>query len=251
MSYQSRVWWAHTRWALLLFVVLAMPFADTRWDLAIARHLYFDAAAGQWIGAHNFWVNSVLHDGGRWTIRVILLALGLAWLVTLRLPRLIEWRRPTAFAFVCMAACIALTGLLKLLTNVHCPWDLHEFGGHAAFVPLFAARPAGLAAHCFPSAHASSGFALVAFYFALRERHPLLAKWAAAAALLTGLSFGLAQQSRGAHFFSHDVWGAFLTWSLATALYAFGFAARLWPASATCEEETAQQFAARLSQHAT
>jgi membrane-associated PAP2 superfamily phosphatase len=252
MSYRTRFWWAHTRWALLLFILLAVPLADTQWDLVIARHFYFDAAAGQWLGAHNFWINGVIHNGGRWTIRVIVLLLGLAWTVTLCTPRLAEWRRPAAYAFLCMVSCSALAGLLKLLTNVHCPWDLREFGGHAPFVPLFAARTAGLlSAHCFPSAHASSGYALVAFYFGLRERYPALAKWCAAVALLTGLTFGVAQQARGAHFFSHDVWGAFLTWTLAASLYAFVFAARVWPDSPPRQEEAAQQFTARLGQHAT
>ena len=46
--------------------------------------------------------------------------------------------------------------------------------------------------------------------------------------ILTGLIFGVAQQSRGAHFVSHDVWSAFLVWSIALALYAFAFKARLW-----------------------
>lgn len=251
MSNQTQVWWAHTRWALLLFTLLAGALASTQWDLLIAHHLYFDAATGQWRGTHNFWANTVLHNGGRWTIRVILLSMAIFWAVTLRSRQLAEWRRPAGYAWLAMALCIVLTGVLKLVTNVHCPWDLREFGGHAAYLELFAARPAGPAAHCFPAAHASSGYALVVWYFALRERYPALAKWGALAALLTGVTFGVAQQMRGAHFLSHDVWSAFLTWMTATSVYAFGFRARLWPvASATRHEEAAQQFAARLGQHA-
>ena len=84
------------------------------------------------------------------------------------------------------------------------------------------------------------------------ERHTRLARWSLAAALLTGACFGLAQQARGAHFLSHDLWSALLTWLTALTLYAYVFRARLWPEhSAACHEEAAQQLAARVGQHAT
>ena len=38
---------------------------------------------------------------------------------------------------------------------------------------------------------------------------------------LTGLMFGIAQQSRGAHFVSHDLWSAFLVWMITLSVYAF------------------------------
>lgn len=252
MSHHTRLWWAHTRWALFCFILLATALDQAHWDQLIAHRLYFDAATGHWRGANNFWIDSVVHDGGRWAVRALVLALLATWIAAARLPRLDEWRRPAAYACMAMTLSIALVGLLKQLTNVDCPWDLREFGGHAPYVALFAARPASLAhAHCFPAAHASSGYALVAFYFALRERHAPLARWSLGAALLTGLCFGIAQQARGAHFLSHDVWSAFLTWMIALTLYAFAFRARLWPVpSAARQEEAAQQLAARLSEHA-
>jgi membrane-associated PAP2 superfamily phosphatase len=84
------------------------------------------------------------------------------------------------------------------------------------------------AGHCFPAAHASSGYALIAFYFVFRERSRLLARAGVVATVLAGLVFGLAQQSRGAHFVSHDLWSAFLVWWISLSLYAFAFKARLW-----------------------
>ncbi len=40
--------------------------------------------------------------------------------------------------------------------------------------------------------------------------------------------FGIAQQARGAHFVSHDLWSAFLVWTVTLSIYAFAFRARLW-----------------------
>ena len=95
-----------------------------------------------------------------------------------------------------------------------------------AFATLSDELPRG---HCFPAAHASSGYALVAFYFALRERHAAWARCALLIGLATGLLFGIAQQARGAHFLSHDVWSAFLVWMTTLTLYTSGFITKLAP----------------------
>jgi membrane-associated PAP2 superfamily phosphatase len=97
-------------------------------------------------------------------------------------------------------------------------------------VHLFAARPTELReAQCFPAAHASSGYALMALYFVAYERGPKLARLGLAAGLVLGLVFGIAQQARGAHFVSHDLWSAFLAWIISLTLYVFAFRARLYP----------------------
>jgi membrane-associated PAP2 superfamily phosphatase len=96
---------------------------------------------------------------------------------------------------------------------------------------LFATRPVDLRhAQCFPAAHASSGYSLMALYFVAYERSRKLAIVGLAVGLLLGLVFGIAQQARGAHFVSHDLWSAFLAWILSLTLYAFAFRARLYHA---------------------
>jgi membrane-associated PAP2 superfamily phosphatase len=91
-------------------------------------------------------------------------------------------------------------------------------------VPLFGERPDSVQpGHCFPAAHASSGFALMAFYFVLRERHMRWAKVTLWGSILIGIAFGIAQQARGAHFLSHDVFSAFLVWMVSLSIYVFVF----------------------------
>jgi membrane-associated PAP2 superfamily phosphatase len=207
--------------------------------------VFFDAAHAQWIGASSWTVNELLHTGGRWAIRV-LLALALAIWIATYVER--DWRalrRPAAFFTISALLSIGVVGLLKILTNVDCPWDLAPFGGRFPYVELFADRPDALrVGRCFPAAHASSGYALLALYFTLRERHAVLARVGLGLGVLAGLTFGLAQQARGAHFVSHDLWSAFLVWTVTLSVYAFAFRARLWgsahhDAASEIEHETA------------
>jgi membrane-associated PAP2 superfamily phosphatase len=143
-------------------------------------------------------------------------------------------RRTCSFLIVAMTLSVGLVGLLKQLTNIDCPWDLEEFGGSFPYVTLFGERPDVLrAAHCFPAAHASSGFALVACYFVLREYARRWAVWALWASMLIGTAFGVAQQARGAHFLSHDVFSAFLVWMTSLSVYVFAFNCNVrWTAAA-------------------
>jgi membrane-associated PAP2 superfamily phosphatase len=223
---------------LAAFILLAAIFAMTPLDVAIARAAFFDVPHAHWIGADSWIVNELLHTGGRWAIRA-LLALALAFWIATCIER--DWRalrRPAAFFVISVFLSICVIGLLKTLTNVDCPWDLAPFGGRYPFIELFADRPDALRiGRCFPAAHASSGYALVALYFTFRERHAGLAKIGLAVGLLTGLTFGLAQQARGAHFVSHDLWSAFLVWTVTLSVYSFAFRARLWEFARTEHEE--------------
>jgi membrane-associated PAP2 superfamily phosphatase len=225
----SHLWWSYLRVPLVLFVVLAIVFATTPLDVTIARKVFFDPAHMRWIGADSWAITDLIHTGGRWTIRVVL-ALGLAsWIATFVRSDWRSLRRPAAYFTIAGLLSIGVVGLLKVLTNVDCPWDLAPFGGRFPYVELFADRPDALrAGQCFPAAHASSGYALLALYFVFRERYAALAKLGLALGLVTGLTFGLAQQARGAHFVSHDLWSAFLVWTVTVSVYTFAFRARLW-----------------------
>jgi membrane-associated PAP2 superfamily phosphatase len=82
-------------------------------------------------------------------------------------------------------------------------------------------------ARCFPSAHASSGYSLLALYFLWLERSRRRARLGLLAGIGMGLLFGIAQQARGAHFLSHDVWSAMMVWLTCLTLYVYGFKRRL------------------------
>lgn len=148
----------------------------------------------------------------------------LAWLLWL----VLAWGAFRPFAFLRslrryrrvqlpVAVLICLLGItaIKAWSRTSCPWDLALFGGTLPYVPHW--RPGvadGGGGHCFPAGHASTGFAFVAGYFALRDQRPRLAAWWLAGALAAGLVLGASQQLRGAHFTSHTLWTAWLCWLL-------------------------------------
>jgi membrane-associated PAP2 superfamily phosphatase len=221
-------WWREVRWPVCAFTPLAIVFALTNLDIHIANALFFDRTDLRWIGAHNFWIESVLHDGGRWTVRALVAAAGAVWVAASIDVRVRAWRRPAAYFVIAAVLSVGIVGLLKTITSVDCPWDLIPFNGRFPIVPLLAVRSsAPHTGHCFPAAHASSGYALVALYFAFRERNRKLARIGLTVGIACGVVFGLAQQARGAHFMSHDLWSAFLVWSTTAGVYVLGFAQRL------------------------
>jgi len=222
-------WWRHTRIPLIALFAVTVATGFSSLDESLAHWLFFDESRSQWLGARNWWVNAFLHEGGRWFIRGVVTASLLLWIATFIQPRWRRVRRPSLYFTVAMILSIAAAGLLKTVTNVDCPWDLREFGGQFPFVHLFADRPDGLRhAHCFPAAHASSGYALMSLYFVAYERGRQLARSGLAIGSAVGLMFGIAQQSRGAHFFSHDVWSACIVWLVALAVYGLVFKGRAW-----------------------
>jgi membrane-associated PAP2 superfamily phosphatase len=221
-------WWRHVSipLALLLLAFLAIEISGA--DVRIAEYAFFDAATHTWLGGDNEWTNEFIHTGGRWFVRAIVFAAFVLWLATFGgAPQAL--RRPSGYFVLACVLGVGLAGLLKVLTHVDCPWDLTLFGGRYPYVPLFV--PLADASHvgaCFPAAHAASGYVLGAGYFALRERSRRLALTALCAGAAIGIVFGVAQQARGAHFLSHDLCSAALTWFVAASLYVFAFRCRLW-----------------------
>jgi membrane-associated PAP2 superfamily phosphatase len=226
---EPNFYWRHLRLPLILFALLATVLATSSADQAVAHALFYDEISSRWIGANNWWTNELIHAGGAMLIRSLAAGTLILWASTWVRPQWQELRRPALYFFLSLGLSVGVVGLLKALTNVDCPRDLSEFGGSFPFVHLFADRPEALRhARCFPAAHASSGYALVALYFALRERSRWASRLGLASGLVMGLIFGIAQQSRGAHFVSHDVWSAWLVWTISLSLYTFVFKARLW-----------------------
>jgi membrane-associated PAP2 superfamily phosphatase len=230
---QAAFWRAHALWplgAMLAAFVLIEVFGL---DRKLAHALYFDDSARRWLGAGpgDWWAHRLVHDGGRWCVRAIAAGALAGWLLSFLWPRARAWRRSAGFVFLALLLATGIVGLLKVATNVDCPWDLSEFGGDRPYITLFGDRPDQLPrAECFPGAHASSGFALCCFYFAWRDQSRRKALWALAGACAVGLLFSFAQEARGAHFLSHDLASAALVWAIQLGLYVGFFRRHAAPA---------------------
>jgi membrane-associated PAP2 superfamily phosphatase len=210
-AFYRRQWTLLAVLAALLYAVLG----DGRLDHWLAA-FSFDPLSQRFPWQHNWWLEHVNHV---WPKNLALLvgavALGLGVLgerfgvVDAEMAR--RWR----LAFIAMALGSLSVSLLKQLSPYHCPWDLLEFGGHAPYVPLLAALPAGVpAGKCFPAGHASGGFVLMAVYFVYADTRPGLARAWLCGGLALGVLMGVGQQLRGAHFLSHTLWSGWVVWAV-------------------------------------
>ena len=198
-----------------LACVLLLAWDASGLDLTLARA--FGDAQGFAL-RNNAFLQLVLHDGMKhlaWLL-ALLLCLGLGWpvgpLETLPFARRLQWVLSALLAWACVA-------LLKTGSHTSCPWDLQQFGGVARYLSHWQGwqQGDGGGGRCFPAGHATTGFAFVGGYFALRERWPAQARIWLGAAMGIGLVLGLSQQLRGAHFMSHTLWTAWICWTVAWA----------------------------------
>lgn len=212
----------------------------------LARHLWFPlfaaAVAGSLLmqGGGDAWLADRLLqlEGGRWALRdawatSVLIHKGGKWLSTagafaaLALCLLPVWRRGDQrlrWALLYLGLAVGLgTGVVSLLkgaTNMDCPWDLLRYGGDRPFIGLLQHRPATLPpGACFPAGHASAGYAWTSLYFFALLWRPAWRHVGLAVGLAAGLVFGIAQQLRGAHFLSHDVFSLLTCWLVAFGLF--------------------------------
>jgi membrane-associated PAP2 superfamily phosphatase len=194
-------------------LALAMGVEWTSIDRWITS-LFFNSATQTFPLNQHFLFKQVLHDWGRnlayLTALVTLLTLIYSWIF--KIP---QWRPPLLFILLSMVASTATIALMKYNSTIHCPNNLLEYGGNFATIELFSFGNSEQAAgKCWPSGHASTGFCLIALFYAARAYAP---RWALASlclALLLGFSFSLAQTARGVHFFSHGLWTALFIWSI-------------------------------------
>lgn len=144
----------------------------------------------------------------------LILVAGIALSVASNWVRILRpWRQPLILSCI-MAGCAALLVSVLKHNSVHaCPWDLAMYGGDALWYPLLDwVSPVVELGRCWPGGHASGGFALVAGYFAFRDRQPKWAYYFLVIGLVMGSLMGAVQIVRGAHFLSHNLWTLWFVW---------------------------------------
>lgn len=205
--------------ATALMLALLIAWDATGLDPVLARA--FGNAQGFAL-RENFWTTQVFHRGAR----------NAGWLVVLALLVNIWWplgafksttRSERVRCLVSVFACLLLVLVFRRYSSSSCPWDLAAFGGAGTGGGAWVSHwnwwlTDGGPGKCFPSGHASAGFAFIAVFFTLNRHNVTVARSLAAIILVAGLFFGLIQQMRGAHFLSHTLWTGFTCWSLCLAI---------------------------------
>ena len=204
--------------AWLLFLLTMSVFSVLNVDFTLADFFY-RLQGSTWAWKDTFLAQGVIHKGGKW----LSLLMGIATLILLILSFsfdcLKEYRIPLLYLFSSTLISTLLVATIKHLVSMECPWDLIRYGGVRGFIGLLDIRPPSLpASACFPAGHASAGYAWIALYFFCASVWPRWRWTGLAVGLGLGLAFGFAQQLRGAHFLSHDLWTLMLSWTVSFSL---------------------------------
>ena len=207
--------WLPLQGAGLALAALAiwLVFECSGLDLRLSTLAY--SAEARAFPLRDAWLTAVVgHTGLKYAADLLWVALLVVALASRR------WRRPALHAALGAALAATTVSALRSWSAHSCPWGLDLFGGSAQWFALFGAVPADPGpGRCLPSGHASSGFALIALYFAFRDGHPHLARAGLALAVALGLVAAWVQVLRGAHFASHALWTAWIAWAVNAALY--------------------------------
>jgi len=207
--------------ALLLAAVVGVAMT-TAMDVRISDAL-FAAGGGAWPLPHAGWTRALGYEGPKYAVIAFALVL-IAGLVRPNLLRSIRLeRREAAYLLVCLALVPATIGALRAESGIACASQLVRYGGelpdwlgHFMVSKLLADN--GLHG-CFPSGHASGGFALLAL--GMLDRKPAVRRGLWLFALLYGSWMGAYQLLRGAHFLSHVLASALIAQLVVSVLAAF------------------------------
>lgn len=223
----KKFWILHFWLPLVLAGVCLYALQHSNLDLWVADKWY--ALEGHRWAWKNSWISyDLIHHYGKQGI----ISFGLLLLILIVSSHFQKglrlWRIPMSYLFATMVLVPGVIAVLKKLNTANCPWDMSRYGGSEPYLHTldyqFGLVEAG---RCFPSGHASGGFALLAIYFAglMFVKRPA---WLLLPGFLVGTIFALGQQSRGAHFLSHDIWTLSICWFGSLGLFLL-FQPNLWP----------------------
>ena len=214
----SRYVWVHLWWPLLGMSLVIGAWMIGHHDLWLADRIYA-WEGGRWALKRAFVTEDMIHVVGRNLSAAAWLGVLACFVVSRYRKAWSHLRKPLGYLLLATLAGNLMVVWLKSWSNVDCPWDLLRYGGERPYVDLFSLRPVGLSrGACFPAGHASGGYEWFALYFYFLAVRPAWRWYGFATGLVLGLTFGIAQQLRGAHFMSHDLWTAGICWVAAASV---------------------------------
>jgi len=184
--------------------------------------LFFDPTVRSFPWRDTWLLQAVEHVAAKEAVMLLGIMVLAIWMASHWTPRLDALRPILLYIFISMLLSVLSVSSLRYSSTRHCPYDLVQYGGPFAETGgPFETLPVGMdPGRCWPSAHASAGFCLFAWYFAAFEaRRRRLAAWLLAATIAFGSILSIGRVAQGAHFISHCIWSAIICWFVSVATY--------------------------------
>ncbi len=219
MSAPSRISVAlHLAFVPLALVLLAWLASYSGLDRTVTE-LFYDASLARFPAHDSYWLELLGHRVPKIAIWVVALGTSIAAFATERIRHNPNEQRAICLAVLAMALGPLMVSALKHTTSHHCPWDLQAYGGFADVSRDWFVASAD-AGRCFPSGHASAGFALIALYFLGHALgRPRIARIGLTGAIVVGFALSAVRVAQGAHFISHNLWAAAIDWFAAALVF--------------------------------
>lgn len=209
---------AHFLYPLIALIVFSILITVGDIDRRVADFFYH-LQENSWAWKNRWLAETFFHKGGR-AVSLLLVLVVLVLLIAAHTNRVLgAHKKPLWYLLLATVGGSLFVSTCKSLLAVSCPWEFERYGGHLFYVgvveQLFLRNGEG----CFPAGHASAGYAWISCYF-FGLYYQSKWRWAGLAIpIFIGLALGFAQQIRGAHFISHDLWTLALCWFFSLLLF--------------------------------
>ena len=191
-------------------------------DRIIADYFYV-IQGNSWAWKDSFIAEMVFHKGGRNLSLLLALTTLILLLTSCFHKSLAAHKKPLLYLFLAAAGGSLLISFLKHALAVSCPWEFDRYGGDLVYSTVIEQLFLRNGEGCFPAGQASAGYAWICCYF-FGLHYQSKWRWAGLTIpLLAGIILGVAQQIRGAHFISHDLWTLAICWFYSLGLFLLFF----------------------------
>lgn len=189
-------------------------------DRTLVR-LFYDPLTASFPLRTTFWFDVVMHHWAKYLVAAVGGVVVARYVLSWVRPGLRRDRRLLLFLVLAITLAPLSVTIGKAVSDRHCPWDVEDFGGAVPYTTFLEPIARNVKpGHCFPAGHASTGFTLMAFYFAAYARgRRHAARWLLALGVGAGVLLGLGRVAQGAHFPSHVVWSGVMCWMVMVILY--------------------------------
>ncbi len=221
MTNSQRFMFHHAMLPGLLLALALTLIHHYQVDYLLADTLY-QWEGGKWSLRSTWLFKEFIHNDGKSLVRSFPTLFSLLFIYTYRQKSWIPYRRALIYLIVIPLCSVSLVSMLKDISGTACPAAYLRYGGHLPLPSGWLFESWG-SRGCTPAGHSSGGYAWLAGYFIARIYAPRWHFYALIPGMFLGLVYGFAQQLRGEHFLSHDIWTISICWFTALIGYKLFF----------------------------